>query len=318
MSSDGRLLFTSDLHGSTLCFRKAISAAIETDSLALVLGGDLSGKTMTPVVRQISGVWEAWFGEGRETVEGASALIELESAISATGSYPIRLTQDEFLHLESSKGAQREHFARAMKGRLEQWLHEAEETLGRRNIGLHLICGNDDLEELDDVINASNYATNLEKEGAEVAGCELVGDSSANITPFCGCPRDRAESVIEERLRTRISVLQHPDSSVLVTHVPPFGTGIDNAVELDEQLRQRTAAGSSILKPAGSTAVRKIIEEIQPALSLHGHIHESPGFARLGRTLSCNPGSEYSNGITRCVLISLRDQSVRGHMLLSR
>jgi Icc-related predicted phosphoesterase len=56
----------------------------------------------------------------------------------------------------------------------------------------------------------------------------------------------------------------------------------------------RNAGHSTV--PAGSTAVRDAIERHQPALSLHGHIHEARGSTRLGRTLCINPGSSYEQG----------------------
>ena len=49
-------------------------------------------------------------------------------------------------------------------------------------------------------------------------------------------------------------------------------------------------------KPVGSTAVREAIEKFEPALALHGHIHEARGSARLGNTLCINPGSSYEQG----------------------
>ena len=54
-------------------------------------------------------------------------------------------------------------------------------------------------------------------------------------------------------------------------------------------------AGRSV-RPVGSTAVRAAIEEREPALSLHGHIHEARGNCRIGRTLCINPGSSYEQG----------------------
>ena len=57
--------------------------------------------------------------------------------------------------------------------------------------------------------------------------------------------------------------------------------------------------------PVGSKTVRKIIEKYQPLLALHGHIHESPGFAKIGRTKCLNPGSEYGEGILKGFLVEL-------------
>jgi Icc-related predicted phosphoesterase len=53
-------------------------------------------------------------------------------------------------------------------------------------------------------------------------------------------------------------------------------------------------------------------------LALHGHIHESRGEARLGRCLSLNPGSEYSDGVLRGVIVTLsKKKGIRGYQLVS-
>ena len=41
---------------------------------------------------------------------------------------------------------------------------------------------------------------------------------------------------------------------------------------------------------------RRRSRSYQPALSLHGHIHEARGNCRIGRTLCINPGSSYEQG----------------------
>lgn len=67
-----------------------------------------------------------------------------------------------------------------------------------------------------------------------------------------------------------------------------------------------------------STAVRDALAKYQPMLSLHGHIHESRGEARIGRTLAINPGSEYSEGVLRGAIITLsRKKGVRGYQLVA-
>jgi Icc-related predicted phosphoesterase len=38
---------------------------------------------------------------------------------------------------------------------------------------------------------------------------------------------------------------------------------------------------------------------------VHGHIHESRGICRLGRTLALNPGSVYSDGALQGALLDL-------------
>ncbi|HEX9616124.1 MAG TPA: hypothetical protein VGA03_01815, partial [Anaerolineales bacterium] len=82
-------------------------------------------------------------------------------------------------------------------------------------------------------------------------------------------------------------------------------------------LKVKTLGGQVLMKPVGSTAVRKFIEKMQPLLSLHGHIHESPGYTRIGRTLSINAGSEYAEGILRAAIINLERDKVKGYILVS-
>jgi Icc-related predicted phosphoesterase len=65
------------------------------------------------------------------------------------------------------------------------------------------------------------------------------------------------------------------------------------------------------MAPVGSTAVRTAIERHQPLLSLHGHIHESRGVQRIGRTVCINPGSVYGEGILQGVIVELADEHVR-------
>ena len=50
-------------------------------------------------------------------------------------------------------------------------------------------------------------------------------------------------------------------------------------------------------------AVRAVIETYQPLIALHGHIHESRGIAKLGKTVCVNPGSEYSEGVLHGALL---------------
>jgi Icc-related predicted phosphoesterase len=72
-----------------------------------------------------------------------------------------------------------------------------------------------------------------------------------------------------------------------------------------------------LMKPVGSTAVRKFIEKVQPLLTLHGHIHEAPGHVRIGRTLAINAGSEYAEGILKAAIVNIEKDKVKGHILIS-
>src|SRR5439155_7371362 len=99
-------------------------------------------------------------------------------------------------------------------------------------------------------------------------------------------------------------------------HCPPYASNLDDAAELDADLRP-VNAGHSII-PVGSTAVRTAIERYQPPLSLHGHIHEGKGATRIGATLAINPGSMYEQELLMSALIDLdQRKGVKNYLLTS-
>jgi Icc-related predicted phosphoesterase len=154
--------------------------------------------------------------------------------------------------------------------------------------------------------------THFEIEG----GYEIIGCSNANMTPWM-CARDIEEDELKAKLNTLAGMIQHPEQTIAVLHVPPYGSGLDTCPELDKNLKIITEGGQVVMKSAGSTAVKTFIDKVQPMLGLHGHIHESPGHVRIGRTLAINAGSEYAEGIMKAAIINLENGKVKGHLLIS-
>ncbi|MCK4340831.1 MAG: metallophosphoesterase [Phycisphaerae bacterium] len=71
---------------------------------------------------------------------------------------------------------------------------------------------------------------------------------------------------------------------ILVAHAPPYESNLDRL--------------PNVSYPIGSRAVRHFIEERQPLVSLHGHVHEAPEISesfidRVGETLCINPGQSH-------------------------
>jgi hypothetical protein len=98
--------------------------------------------------------------------------------------------------------------------------------------------------------------------------------------------------------------------------MPPYGTPIDQAPKLND-LKPVLSAGNLVMIPAGSTAVLNSIKKYQPLVGLHGHIHESRGCVKLGKTLCFNPGSEYTEGILRGLLLDLEGDKIKLHFFTS-
>jgi Icc-related predicted phosphoesterase len=74
------------------------------------------------------------------------------------------------------------------------------------------------------------------------------------------------------------------EDAVLLFHSPPYQTALDRA-GLDGQFVDHVPLDVHV----GSIAIQRLIEERQPLLTLHGHIHEAPRLTgawrdRIGRT----------------------------------
>jgi uncharacterized protein len=313
-----KIAYTSDLHGSTRCFERAVDAAIVHKVDALLIGGDITGKTMTPVIGDSGDLYEALVRDKVKRARAGQELDQMESDISDLGSYPIRLTKQQHALLESDEKRRKERFREAMQDRLKQWLWLAEKRLKPKEIRLLIICGNDDEWVLDKIIRESDFAEDPSQTIPVLLGDyhEVMGESAGNKTPF-NCPRDIEDSVLKERISENVKKLKDPGRAIFMLHVPPYNSGLDNAYALDKDLKKVFKGGMPVLAPVGSQAVREIIEEHQPLIALHGHIHESPNVVKIGRTTCFNPGSEYWNGTMHGYIITCDRDRVRGHMPIS-
>ncbi len=312
-----RILYGSDFHGSEAVFRKFISAAFQYQANALIVGGDITGKAMVPIIHQKDGKYVGYLFGRREEVTTADELEKFKKTIKNVGFYPIILQPDEAEELENDKGKMAKRFEEEMIQRIHEWLQLAQEKLALKNIEFYFMPGNDDLYSIDKAIEEYPFVRNPDMKHYLLLGeYEIVGLSNANMTPWA-CARDVEEDELERRLNILAEMIEKPERTIAVLHVPPFASTLDTCPELDKDLRIVTQGGQVMMKSAGSHAVRSFIEKVQPLLSLHGHIHESPGHARIGRTLAINAGSEYTEGIMKAAIINLEGDRIKGHLLIS-
>jgi Icc-related predicted phosphoesterase len=300
------LFFATDVHGSETCFKKFVAAARFYGADLLVLGGDLTGKLVVPLVAQPGGRWRAWV-HGRERLLDEAGATELERQARVAGSYTRRMDPDEHRRLEADPGAVEALFAELMTETLVRWLRYAEEKLDGSEVRILTAPGNDDPFMVDDVLHEHGGGRVVLAEGeiVEVApGHELLTTGWTNKTPW-NTPREYPEEAIAQRLDDLAAGLANPAGALFNVHVPPYDSRLDTAPLLGQDLKVRTSMGGEVTAPVGSTAVRDAIERHQPLVSLHGHIHESGGTARLGRTLAVNAGSEYGEGVLRGVLVTV-------------
>jgi Icc-related predicted phosphoesterase len=312
-----RILFGTDFHGSETAFRKFIAAGLQYKANALIVGGDVTGKAMVPITHQGSGRYVGYIF-GREEVANSPEEIEkIKKSISSVGFYPIVVEKDEAAEFESDPAKMGKRFEQEMVQRVREWMALAEEKLKPQNITLYFMAGNDDLYAIDEAVAEFPYVLNPDMKRLEMeGGYEIVGCSNANMTPW-KCARDMEEDQLAEKLEVLESLVQNPEMTIAVLHVPPYGSSLDTCPELDKNLKIIAQGGQVVMMSAGSTAVKAFIEKVQPMLSLHGHIHESPGHVRIGRTLAINAGSEYAEAIMKGAIINLEGNKVKGHLLIS-
>jgi Icc-related predicted phosphoesterase len=311
-----RIFYVSDVHGSDRCFRKFLGAGRFYSADALVLGGDITGKAIVPLVEVAPGEVRATFLGTDHVLTGDGDVAALEQRIADTGYYSHRCTPDEAAALRADPGALHDLFVRKIVERMERWMALADERL---ELPCFVNAGNDDPAEIDEVIDAAERVQFLEGRVVHMpAGIELASCGYANRTPW-DCPRDVEESELGRRLETVASAVEDPSWAMFNFHCPPFDSQIDLGPRLDEDMRLRQTAGGIEMHPVGSTSCRDVIERFQPLMGLHGHLHESRGTVKIGKTLCVNPGSEYTEGVLRGAIIDVheRKRKIRNCVLTS-
>lgn len=302
------LFYVADLHGSERCFRKFVNAGKFYGVDALILGGDVTGKALVPLVRLPDGSYEAQFIGRTEIAKDETELATVEGQIRFNGFYPFRTDADELAELATDPERRARHFERVMSAAVQQWVDLADERLEGTGIKCLVMPGNDDGEFVGGILSGGRNLVNPESHTLELGPYQVVSYGWSNITPWKS-PRELPEDVLEERIEELTGDLDPSRPAIYNLHVPPYGTRIDDAPEIREDL-SLVGGSSATMVPVGSTAVRRVLERHQPMLGLHGHIHESRGSARLGTTLCLNPGSDYNTGILKGVIVRLRGNEV--------
>jgi len=311
-----RLFYAGDVHGSRICWKKFVNAAAHYPAEVLVMGGDLTGKALVPIVRRGNGSYSARVLGEQRLARTAEELDQMQRAISTNGMYPLIVDQEEAQRLGEDATRREAAFERALLDELRLWVELADERLADTDARAYVIPGNDDPWSIDDVLEAGTCVVACDEKVERVGPHELVSFGYSNRTPW-HTPRELDEEEIYKRLKGLTDQLEAPESAIFNIHVPPWESSLDTAFEVDEELEYVTKGGRPHEVPTGSHAVRQIIEEAQPVLSLHGHIHESKGVTKIGRTVAINPGSDYGSGRLDGCLVHLTPQRIVNRYLVS-
>jgi Icc-related predicted phosphoesterase len=312
-----RVFFITDVHGSTRCFKKFLNAAKFYKANVLVLGGDLTGKVLIPIVDQGNGTYQCTYEGNQMLLKNKADVDSLVARATDSGLYTQLMSKKEFDEISSDPKNVKAAFNRAMVSRVGDWIKLAEERLARTEVKCYISPGNDDIFDIDPILSSSRYVINPEGEVVSIDDAhEMITLGFTNHTPW-NSPREVDEEELGKKIEGMASKVKDMKSAIFNIHVPPIDTLIDKAPMVDENLKVVVKANQVQIISAGSSSCRKAIESHQPMLGIHGHIHEAKGIVKIGRTLCANPGSEYGEGVLRGFLTQITGDKVDSYILTS-
>ena len=310
-----RLFFATDVHGSDRCFRKFLAAAAVYEADALILGGDVAGKAMVPIVAEGGSRYSFVFQGVSETVS-EEELDTAKARINFNGFYPRVTDRADMQRMCEDPAYVVQLFEEMIARQLTDWCDLAAQRLPE-----HVQCiitpGNDDPFVIDNVLSAASKVACPERATVPIGPVWLASLGDTNRTPW-STDREYDEDELANRIAEMISPYADGRPLVFNFHCPPYNTRLDKAGKLDEEFRPVLDHGQPVEIPVGSTAVRQAIERYQPVAGLHGHIHESQHVTRIGQSWCFNPGSDYSSGVLKGLILDLDDSGdVRNHLFTS-
>jgi Icc-related predicted phosphoesterase len=317
-----RLFYATDIHGSERTYRKFVNAGKFYEANVLVMGGDITGKLLIPVIREQNGHFRATLQGRTEHYESENELGSLYDRLGLLGFYYQIMDEDEFLALQADPSAVDALFHTLARRRLESWVDLAEERLKGTGIKCFVTGGNDDDPEVLEPVHRAGTQSFFGCEGQMVNVDDdhtMISVGFSTPTPW-KTPREIPDEQLGVMIEEMVSKVSNLNNCIFNFHDPPKDSTLDTCPMLDWSKDPPEAiiqGGQQVMHGAGSTSVRNAIEKYQPMLGLHGHIHESQGAVKIGRTTCINPGSEYGEGFLRGCLINLSDGKIESYQMTS-
>jgi Icc-related predicted phosphoesterase len=312
-----RIFFATDVHGSDICWKKFIAAADFYKANLIILGGDMTGKALVPIIAERDGSYTVDFQDNRIVLKKPEEVPKLQKRITDRGYYPVPLERKLLEEFSEEKLASwsNETFGKLMLARVKSWLEYADAKLKNSGVECYVCPGNDDTFNIDEVIRESKTVSDAEGRVVQIGSAyEMISSGWSTPTPWKTF-RECSEEELAQKIAKMTEQLKDPERSVFNLHDPPFSSHLDEAPELTKDLDLK--GGGRITKSVGSTAVRQAIEKCQPLLGLHGHIHESKGVTKIGRTTCINPGSVYEEGTLLGAIADLEGAKIKQYYLTS-
>jgi Icc-related predicted phosphoesterase len=317
-----RLFFATDIHGSERTYRKFINAGKFYGVNVIVMGGDISGKLMIPIIKEGSGHFRATLQGTVHKITTDEELKQLQGTIGLLGFYSQIMEEDEYKALAAQPEDVSKLFHKLARERLAEWVDLAETRLRGTGIRCFVTGGNDDDPEVLQAIEGEGRESFFACEGQVVPIDDdhmMASVGFSNPTPW-KTPREIPDEKLGEIIEGMCAQVKDFKHCIFNFHVPPLESTLDSCPKLNWDTDPPTpivSGGQIVFAGAGSQAVRNAIEKYQPMLGLHGHIHEAQGVVKIGHTTCINPGSEYGEGILRGCLVTFADGVIEGSQMTS-
>lgn len=308
-----RVYYCCDIHASNVCFRKVLNATKHGlyKANVIIVGGDLTGKRIVPIVKQVDGDYTCDFLEKTHVMKSQEEVNEMKKLVGDSGFYPYLTEPEQVAELRTNRIKFDALINELILERMKEWMKLGDERLSNCDAQFYMLPGNDDDPRCGEIISSSKCVKNPDGQVVNIDGAhEMISSSASNATPW-KTPGEFTEDQLEAMFEKMLATVKNHRNLILNLHVPPYDSGLDIAPKLNEQLQPVLVGGEFMRIPVGSTAVRKIVEKYQPKLGLFGHIHESGGDVFIGKTLCVNPGSEYSEGILRGYVVDLDEKGIK-------
>lgn len=307
------LFFATDVHGSEICWKKFINAGKFYEADVLILGGDMTGKAIVPIIAQGGGKYKVTLLDQETILESQDDVQKMVVTIQNRGYYPYVTEPEEVNSISATAGRSDELFLKEALATVNRWMEYADSKLEGTGMRCYVCPGNDDMFEIDEVIRQSKHVQLVEGSVIQLdEHHEMINSGWTTPTPW-NTHREEPEDALRGRIQVMIDQLKNVKNSIFNLHNPPYGSGLDEAPELTSDMRPAYAGRS--LVPVGSHAVLELIDKYQPLLALHGHVHEGKGTRKYKRTLCVNPGSMYEQGMLHGAVIELKPGKVGNYVL---
>lgn len=308
-----KIFFATDVHGSEICWKKFINASKFYEADVLILGGDMTGKAIVPIVQLGDGRFTVTLLEQESTLETQEEVDKMVATIRDRGYYPYLTDPDEVEEISSTPGRSDQIFLEEAVETMKRWMEYADNKLSGSGVRCYVCPGNDDMFDIDEVVHQSSTVDLVEGKVIRLdEHHEMINSGWTTPTPW-KTPREESEDALRQRIQAMIDRLEDVPNSIFNLHDPPFGSGLDDAPELTKDMRPAYAGRS--LVPVGSHAVLELIQQHRPLLGLFGHVHEGKGTRKFRRTLCINPGSMYEQGILHGAVVELKPNKVGNYIL---